>query len=123
MGASPAVLLAIDDDAENLSVIQNGLAQSGLQILTASDPVAGMDLVRARRPQIVLMDLTMPGTGMQMLEQVVEFDPGIDIVIMTADSSTEAGVEAIKRGACDYLDKPLSAELLRQRINKLIEVT
>jgi DNA-binding NtrC family response regulator len=123
MGASPAVLLAIDDDAENLSVIQNGLAQSGLQILTASDPVAGMDLVRARRPQIVLMDLTMPGTGMQMLEQVVEFDPGIDIVMMTADYSTESAVEAIQRGACDYLDKPLSAELLRQRINKLIEVT
>src|ERR1039458_5819882 len=119
---SDVVLLAIDDEPLNLKIISTALAQSGLEILTTTDPLEGLDVVRKRRPDIVLTDLAMPGiTGMQVLERIMEFDPGIDVVIMTGHYSTESAVEAIQKGACDYLDKPFAVEVLRQRMNRLIE--
>jgi CheY-like chemotaxis protein len=76
--ASRVVLLAIDDEPDNLRVVSTALAQSSLEILTAADPVQGWELVRQRRPNIVMTDLVMPGmTGMQLLERIVDFDPVI----------------------------------------------
>src|ERR1017187_9200310 len=122
MGASKIVLLAIDDEPQNLAMIQEALAQEGVEVLTATDPVRGLELARKAHPSIVLTDLSMPGlTGIQVLERILEFDPEIDVVIMTAHYSTESAVEAIQKGACDYLNKPFSLDVLRQRVDKLIE--
>lgn len=119
----PAVsLLIIDDNAGSLELLSSALAQPGLEILTASDPEEGLELVHRRRPQIVLTDLVMPHlTGMDVLEQIVEFDPSIDVILMTAHYSTESAVEAIKKGATDYLNKPIAIAMLRERVGKMIE--
>jgi DNA-binding NtrC family response regulator len=115
-------LLVIDDDPQNLKLVQFILANEGLEIHTASDPQAGMELVRRIRPEIVLLDLVMPGVeGMEMLERIVEFDPAIDVILITGHYSTESAVEAIQKGASDYFPKPLSAEKLQQRIRQLVE--
>ena len=86
------------------------LAEQELDIHSAaSDPQSGVDLIRRFRPQIVLLDLVMPGVqGMELLQQIVEFDPSIDVILMTGYYSTESAVEAIQKGACDYLPKPFS---------------
>jgi two-component system, NtrC family, response regulator HydG len=60
-------------------------------------------------------------SGIEVLERVTEFDPSIDVILITAHYSTESAVEAIKKGACDYLNKPLSLPVLRERIGKLVE--
>jgi DNA-binding NtrC family response regulator len=60
-------------------------------------------------------------SGMETLERIVEFDPSIEVILMTAHYSTESAVEAIKKGASDYLNKPVSIALLRERIGKLME--
>jgi DNA-binding NtrC family response regulator len=115
-------LLIIDDNAGSLELLSTALAQPGLEILTASDPEEGLDLVHRRRPQIVLTDLVMPNlSGLEVLERVVEFDPSIDVILMTAHYSTESAVEAIKRGATDYLNKPISIATLRERVGKLLD--
>ena len=63
----------------------------------------------------------MPGmSGMQVIERIVEADPAIDVILMTAYYSTESAVEAIQKGACDYLNKPLSIERLRERVDRLL---
>lgn len=117
----PITLVAIDDDAQSLELVTEALAQQGLEIATATDPEAGLELVFRRRPQIVLLDLILPGAnGMRLLERIVDFDPGIDVILMTAFYSTGSAVEAIQKGACDYLNKPLSIAALRQRIDKLV---
>src|SRR6266446_7960612 len=91
-------LLIIDDNASSLELLSSALAQPGLEILTASDPEEGIDLVFNRHPQIVLTDLVMPHlSGLEVLERIVEFDPAIDVILMTAHYSTESAVEAIKR--------------------------
>src|SRR5580704_15516498 len=121
--AKPAVsLLIIDDNLGSLEMLSSALAQPGLEILTASDPEEGLDLVHSRVPQIVLTDLVMPRIGgLEVLERIMEFDPSIDVILMTAHYSTESAVEAIKKGASDYLNKPISITALRERVGKLVE--
>ena len=123
MPAQPALsLLIIDDNPGSLELLSSALAQPDLEILTASDPEEGMDLVHSRHPQIVLTDLIMPGmTGMEVLERVMEFDPATEVILMTAHYSTESAVEAIKKGASDYLNKPVSIAALRTKIGALLE--
>jgi DNA-binding NtrC family response regulator len=64
----------------------------------------------------------MPGMGgLEVLDRIVDFDPSIDVILMTAYSTTESAVEAIRKGACDYLQKPVAISLLRDRVSKLVE--
>src|SRR5579862_6918081 len=120
---SPALrMVVIDDDPKNLKFVSFILANAGLEIHSASDPQAGLDLIHRLHPKIVLTDLVMPGVqGMELLEKIVEFDPGIDVILMTGYYSTESAVEAIQKGAADYFPKPFSPEKLRQRIALIVE--
>ena len=121
MPSRPALsLLIIDDNPGSLEMLSSALAQPDLEILTASDPEDGVDLVHTRHPQIVLTDLIMPGmTGMEVLDRVMAFDPATEVILMTAHYSTESAVEAIKKGASDYLNKPVSIAALRAKIGSL----
>jgi DNA-binding NtrC family response regulator len=115
-------LVIIDDNPGSLDLLSNALAQEGLDIYVASDPEAGLDLVYDKHPQIVLTDLVMPGmSGMEVLERIMEFDPTTDVLLMTAHYSTESAVEAIRKGASDYLNKPVSIATVRQRIGVLVD--
>jgi DNA-binding NtrC family response regulator len=123
-GASaPALrMVVIDDDPKNLKFVSFILANACLEIHSASDPQAGLELIHRLRPKVVLTDLVMPGVqGMELLEKIVEFDPGIDVILMTGYYSTESAVEAIQKGAADYFPKPFSPEKLRQRIALIVD--
>ena len=114
-------LLAIDDEAQSLEFIKDALAEAHIEVYTAHGAGTGREAFERIRPQIVLLDLVMPGLqGWELLEQILAADPGMEVVIMTAHYSTESAVEAIQRGACDYLNKPLSLEGLRDRISSLL---
>ncbi len=116
----PITLLAIDDDPQCLELISEVLGNDGLQIYTAGTPEDGLDLVSRLRPQIVLLDLMLPRlSGIEVLERIMQIDPGIDVVLMTAHYSTESAVEAIKKGACDYMNKPLAIQALRRKVGEL----
>jgi DNA-binding NtrC family response regulator len=119
--AATVKLVAIDDTPASLELVRESLDQDGLAIFTANDPEEGLDLIFQEHPQIVLLDLVMPKlTGLEVLERVVEFDPAIDVILMTAHYTTETAVEAIQKGASDYLNKPISIPLLRSRVEKLL---
>src|SRR5450755_231697 len=115
-------LVAIDDTPASLELLSEALQQEGLTIFTSTDPEDGLDLIFQEHPQIVLLDLVMPKlSGMDVLERVVDFDPSIDVILMTAHYTTETAVEAIQKGASDYLNKPISIPALRSRVEKLME--
>ncbi|MCU1256672.1 MAG: response regulator with CheY-like receiver, AAA-type ATPase, and DNA-binding domain [Candidatus Angelobacter sp.] len=119
---NPISLVIIDDNPRSLEFLSTALRCDGLQIFTAADPEEGMDLVYARRPQVVMTDLVMPGmTGLEVLERVTEFDPVIDVILMTAHYTTDTAVEAIRKGAADYLNKPISLATLRDRVGRIID--
>ena len=84
-------------------------------------PYTGLDLVMRKHPQIVLLDLKMPGMGgMELLERILAADPGTEVIMITGDYSTESAVEAIQKGASDYLTKPVVIDDLRQRVGRLV---
>ena len=115
-------LVIIDDNTGSLELLSTALQREGLSIFTASDPEEGLEIVFREHPQIVLTDLVMPGiSGLEVLERVVDFDPAIDVVLMTAHYTSESAVEAIRKGASDYLNKPVSIAALRERVSRLVE--
>lgn len=118
---SPVQVAIVDDSASSLEMLSAALRQTGVSLHTASDPVQGLDLIRKVRPRLVITDLVMPGmSGLDLLRQVMEFDPSIDVLLMTAHYTTETAVEAIRNGAADYLQKPVRIAALRSRMAELI---
>lgn len=116
------ILVVIDDDPANIKLVRFVLANEGLEIHAASDAQSGLELIHRVRPQIVLLDLVMPGVqGMEVLQKILEFDPGTDVILMTGFYSTESAVEAIQKGAADYFPKPFSPDKLRERITQIKE--
>src|SRR5579884_1111057 len=120
--SAPVKLVAIDDTPQILELISEALQQEGLAIFTAGDPDEGLELVYREHPQVVLLDLVMPKmSGLEVLQRIVEFDPAIDVILMTAHYTAETAVEAIQKGACDYLTKPVPVAALRARVAKLLD--
>lgn len=115
-------VVIIDDNPRSLEFVSTALSRAGVEIFSASDPEEGLDLVYSHRPQIVMTDLVMPNmSGLDVLDRIMEFDPSIDVILMTAHYTTETAVEAIRKGAADYLNKPISVALLRDRVGHLVE--
>jgi DNA-binding NtrC family response regulator len=121
MAANVSIVI-IDDNPGSLEFLSAALAADDIRIFTAAEPEEGLNIVFREHPQIVLTDLVMPGvSGLEVLDRIVEFDSAIDVILMTAYATAESAVEAIRKGACDYLPKPVSVSVLRERISRHIE--
>lgn len=120
-GKSILKLLAVDDSQESLKLISDTVKEEGLEVFTTNDPEQAMAMFHRIHPRIVLLDLLMPKiNGMQLLEEIIAADPGVDVILMTAHYSTDSAVEAIQKGASDYLIKPIHIPKLRARIQSLL---
>ena len=115
-------VVAIDDDEPHLKFVAAFLSQNQVEVFTSTDPNAGLRLIETKHPHLVVADLMMPGmTGMEILEKITNFDPSIEVVLLTGSYSTDSAVQAIQQGACDYLTKPLQGEKLQARIDSLLD--
>ena len=115
-------IVVIDDNVRSLELLSAALNRDGIHVHTANSPELGLELVRKLRPRLVITDLVMPRlTGLEVLDWVMMIDPAIDVVLMTAHYTTETAVEAIRKGAADYLEKPVQLSLLRDRVNRLLD--
>ena len=119
----PVTIVAIDDDPRALELVRDIFSvEPGVSVATASDASSGLEAVRRLRPGVVLLDLMIPGAdGMSALDEIVRFAPETDVILITGNYSTDSAVEAIRKGASDYLTKPISVSLLRERVGKLLE--
>jgi len=114
-------LLVIDDDPSAIQLVAKVLERESFRVHGATSGTAGLDLVARWLPPIVLLDLVLPGiAGMELLEQILAIDRGIDVILVTGHYSTDSAVEAIQKGAYDYLTKPLPIERLRQKLAKWV---
>jgi len=112
-------IVVIDDNPGSLELLSMALARPEVAVHTASTPAEGLALVRKLHPQLVVTDLVMPKmNGLEVLQEIFEFDPMIDVLLMTAHYTSETAVEAIKMGASDYLNKPISIAALRSKVEK-----
>jgi DNA-binding NtrC family response regulator len=114
-------IVVIDDNPGSLELLATALARTNVVVCTAPTPAEGLELIHRIHPQLVITDLVMPGmSGLDILQRVVQFDPFIDVILMTAHYTTETAVTAIRQGAADYLQKPVKISLLRDRVASLI---
>lgn len=117
-----ATLLAIDDDPEFLAFLIAALEREDVQIITSSEPERAVELFKQYRPHVVLSDIVMPKrSGMEVLEDITGLDASVDVILLTGQYTPEAAVEAIEKGASDYIAKPVPIQLLRDRVYKLLE--
>ena len=119
--AHVVTLLAIDDDPVSLELAKEALDQEGLEIIVSNDPRAGLEIATRRRPEIVLLDMIMPGmNGLEVLDRILEAAPETNVMLLTGHYTPELAVEAIRKGASDYLNKPVSLPLLRERVGQVV---
>jgi len=124
VGAKPnsVSIVIIDDNPRSLEFLSTALTRPGVQVFTASKPEDGLAIISLYRPQIVISDFIMPGmTGMDVLKWVKEFDPAIEVILMSARESGGSPTKALEQGATHYLTKPISLSVLRDRVGRLIE--
>jgi DNA-binding NtrC family response regulator len=116
-----STIVVIDDDPMSVELVSTILESDEINIYGANDGDAGLEHVRRTKPQIVILDLMLPGvTGMEMLDQILEIDSTIDVILLTGRYSTDSAVQAIQSGACDYLTKPFVPERLQQRVHQCL---
>ena len=112
----------MDDDTAHRTMLRTLVGDWGYAIVEADDGEAAIAAVRARPIDLVLMDIRMVRvSGIEALEQIKAINPAIPIVLMTAYASVEMAVDALKKGAYDYLLKPLDFDKLRLTLERALE--
>lgn len=115
-------ILIVDDDPGHLTTLKTITKSWGYTVETANDGVVAVDLVKSGPVDLILMDVRMTNmSGIEALGQIKDYNPSIPVIIMTAYSSVESAVEALKSGAYDYLIKPLDFEVLKLTIERASE--
>ncbi len=112
-------ILIVDDDPGHLTTLKTITKSWGYTVETANDGVVAVDTVKSGPVDLILMDVRMTNmSGIEALGQIKDYNPSIPVIIMTAYSSVESAVEALKSGAYDYLIKPLDFEVLKLTIER-----
>lgn len=114
-------ILIIDDDPVIRKLLEQRLLKENYEILLAEDGSTGNDIISNNHVDVVLTDLMMPGDigGIEVLEFVNALERNIEVILITAHSSVDTAVEAMKKGATDYLEKPVNFTELFLRLEKI----
>jgi two-component system response regulator HydG len=117
-------ILVVDDDDAHRTMLRTLVGGWGYDIVEADDGSTAIEKVQEHPFDLILMDVRMlKVSGLEALEGIKAFNPAIPVTIMTAYSSVETAVEALKKGAYDYLTKPLDFDKLRLTIERAMEHT
>jgi len=117
-----ARIVIIEDEVVLAKSIARSLIKIGHECLMTETAEEGLKLIGEKRPDLVLLDMKLPGmAGLEALHQIKALDPDILVIIITAHSTIETAVEAMKSGAYDYLQKPLDKEELILILDRALE--
>jgi two-component system, NtrC family, nitrogen regulation response regulator NtrX len=118
----PARILLIDDDAGIRESMRMPLEYEGYEYLSAGTGEEGIALVQRESPDIVFLDIKMPGMdGMEALSRIKAIDEGVPVVMISAHGTTSTAFEASRRGAIDFIEKPFGAERLLVTIKNQLD--
>jgi len=115
-------ILVIDDEEAIRDGCRQTLEKSGYPVFTAADGPEGIRIAREKKPSLAFIDLKMPGmSGMELIEMLSKDVPEIILIVITGYASIVSAVEAMQKGAYDYLPKPFSPDQLRAVTKRGIE--
>ncbi|MBV9885038.1 MAG: sigma-54-dependent Fis family transcriptional regulator [Acidobacteria bacterium] len=110
----------LDEDLEELDSLSALIDNLGYESIRTSDADEALKHVRSGRSRLLLADLSDTGLfGYDFLDRVLRTDPGVHVIVMTRDFTLESALEAIRRGACDFLPKPVDRVRLKRALDDL----
>jgi DNA-binding NtrC family response regulator len=115
------VILVVDDEIEVCNALQEFLAAKGHEVHTAQSGDMAIKIVKELRPDVVLLDIIMPGKwGTDVLKEIHKFDALINVIMLTAIADETEVKKAIKAGAFDYMYKPIDLKKLLGLLSKIV---
>ena len=115
-------ILIVDDERRMCAVLKTALEDKGYVVTTANSGEAAMAAFTIDQFDVVISDIRMPGmSGLEVLEKVKRQNPDSEVLLMTAYADAQTAVEAMKKGAFDYLIKPFEIDELRIKVQQILE--
>lgn len=116
-------ILLVDDEQDFLDVMQERLESRGMQVVTCSSASKALSRVENELFDVVILDMQMPDIdGLETLKRIKDNRPELQVILLTGYATLDKGVEAIKRGAMDFIEKPADMVTLEEKIKKAKEL-
>ncbi len=110
-------LLIIDDEVEFAATLCQRLKLRGIDASDVHSGGEGLAVLTEESPEIVILDLKMPDmSGLDVLAEIKTYDPSIEVIMLTGHGSAGSGIEAMEKGALDYIMKPIDLKELLEKI-------
>ncbi len=117
-----AKLLVVDDEESMCQFMQIFLSKEGYSVTATADPAEAVSKIEKEDYDLLIADLMMPEmSGLELLSRAKGIDPGLNVIVMTAFASVDSAIEALKKGASDYVTKPFKVEEIKIAIKKTLE--
>ena len=115
-------ILLVDDEHEFITTLAERLELRGITPRVAFDGESALAAVAQEEPQVVVLDVLMPGIkGLEVLERVKRSNPRVQVLLLTGHGSTRDGIEGMRLGAFDYMMKPLNIDTLIEKMESAID--
>jgi len=120
--AKKANILVIDDEATMRDSCRQALSRNGNRVEVAEDGLKGLAMLAKESFDLIILDLKMPGlSGMEVLKKIKDSDPEAMVIVITGYATVESAVEAMKRGAYDFIPKPFTPDSLRVIVKRALD--
>jgi two-component system, NtrC family, sensor kinase len=115
-------ILLVDDEVEFASALAERLQMRNYDVRTASNGLEAMALFHESPPDVVLLDLRIPGMdGLEILSNIKKFDPSIEVLMLTGHGDRESVQKGMQTGALEYIMKPIDIDELTSKINRAMK--
>jgi DNA-binding NtrC family response regulator len=116
-GQLAAKILLVDDEEEFIDLMSQRLETRGLKVVTVQCGEEAVGIVADQSFDVAVVDLAMPGIdGIETLKQIKRERPDIEVIMLTGQATVQSGIEAMKHGAIDFLEKPVDLNVLMEKI-------
>ncbi len=115
-------IMILDDDAAILEMFRSIFTDQDIELLMENEPDSALRRMRLERPNVAIVDINLPQiSGLEVLQEAKKVDPGLSVIITTGYSSTQYAIEAMQKGAYDYLTKPFDIKRMKNTVQKALE--
>src|SRR5262245_11708912 len=116
-------VLVLDDDRTVVHLIRAACKQIDIEVNAAESAEEGLALLKKTKPDVLLLDVVLPGTtGIDLFQQIRDLDERVPVIFITALGESDTAIEAMKLGALDFLLKPLDVNRVKELVNQALEI-